>query len=317
MKKLTIIILLTAIQIFSIIFEIKAQNPNDFYNSLIPYSNFYNTRVDPFRGYFKPNTTEWNGPNPSDSEAYFPILVVFVQFADDPVYAPFGSWPIGEAPVYINVMIAIEKNKNQNTPWWDKYNPETEALSSQWMEISRGKLHVISPHFDIIGNDTIKGAFSVLLDSAYKYTAEQQMNQAIWMDLHRQGLTDWTPYDKWRYNNQDGRFYYEKDSIVDFIYKIHRSRGRGPMPSYDGFSALTSSGAGSCLVDTVHSIIADYSWGINGSGFTVSFRGLKSQYIGCTGHEHGHYMMMPGHVQNSRVSYGIGFEGFFSPYDMI
>jgi hypothetical protein len=175
-----------------------------------------------------------------------------------------------------------------------------------WMEISRGKFHAVSP----------SGAFSVVLDSAYKYlppySDEQGMNREIWQKLWDQGLRDWTPYDKWTLNSNNGEFYYRGDSIVDCIYKIHRTRGRGPMPDYAGWNTLSWSG-GNWLVDTANQIKVYSAC----SGFTVSFRGLKSQYIGTCGHEHSHHTLMGGHVQNSKVSYGIGLDGFYSPYDMI
>jgi Secretion system C-terminal sorting domain len=302
MKKLTIKVLISVILIFSAVCGLNAQFLNGFYNGAMPFQQTSKPKTDPFRGYLIPSTSDWDGPNPSNSDAYFPILVVFVQFADDPDGSPFNSWPKGQAPTYMNSMIAITKNQNTNTPWWEKYNPETQTLSSQWMEISRGKLHAISPY----------GSFSVILDSASKYSTESQMNQAIWIDLNRQGLKDWRAYDKWSFNPVDSLFYNVGDSTVDFIYKIHRARGRGPMADHDGYTALAWEG-GEGLVDTVNNIKANYSL----SGFTVSFRGLKSQYLGATGHEHGHFMTMMAHIQNSRVSYGIGMEGFFSPYDMI
>jgi len=311
MKKLIIIILISIIQILNYNYKSYSQSVNGFFDCGMPNTISLNPRTDPFRGLIKPCTTEWNGPNMSDSNAYFPVLVVFVQFADDPSYAPFGSWPLGQAPLYLDSMIATEKNMNSNTPWWEKYNISTEAISSQWMEISRGKFHVISPGIDG------KGAFSVVLGNASNYQTEQEMNQAIWVELHRQGLIDWTAYDKWSFNFQDGRFYNTGDGYVDMIYKIHRARGRGPMQDNDGYSALTANGSGSCLVDTVNNITANYSFSEIGSGFTVSYRALKAQYLLTTFHEHGHFCLMGGHIQNSRVAYGIGLEGFFSPYDMI
>jgi len=302
MKKLAIKVLITAIIMFSIMSGLNAQFLNGLYNGEMPFQHSLIPNTSPFRGFLIPNTTEWDGPNSSSVYAYFPILVVFVQFKDDDPYSPHESWPIGQAPTYLSSMIATDKNQNNNTPWWEKYNPQTQMLSSQWMEMSRGKLHAISPN----------GAFSVVLDSAYKYTNENVMNQAIWVELNKQGLVDWRPYDKWSFNSTDGLFYNVPDSTVDFIYKIHRSRGRGPMPDYAGYAALSWIG-GEGLVDTVNNIKASYSL----SGFTVSFRGLKSQYIATMGHEHGHFMTMMAHIQNSRISYGIGLDYFFSPYDMI
>jgi hypothetical protein len=301
MKNFSIKVLISSFLILITMGALNAQFLNGFYNGGMPEQLPFGSYSTPFRGITKPNTTEWDGPNPSNSNAFYPILVVFVQFADDPEYSPFGSWPKGYAPVYIDSMVAINKNTNSNTPWWEKYSPQTEMLSSMWMEISRGKFHAISP----------SGAFSVVLGNANEYSTEQALNHAIFVELNRQGLTDWRPYDKWTLN-QNGLFYNRGDSIVDCIYKIHRTRGRGPMPDYAGYSALSFSG-GSWLVDTVNSIMAYSGW----SGFTVCFRGLKSQYIGTCGHEHSHHTLMGGHVQNSRVSYGIGLDGFYSPYDMI
>ena len=156
---------------FSIISGLNAQFLNGFYNGAMPYQHTLIPNTNPFRGYLIPNTTEYDGLNNSDTNAYFPILIVFVQFADDPPESPHGSWPIGDAPIYLDSMIATSKNMNSNIPWWEKYNPNTEMISSQWMEISRGKFHVISPY----------GAFSVVLGNASEYadpyTGENYMNQ--------------------------------------------------------------------------------------------------------------------------------------------
>ncbi|MFA7361029.1 MAG: T9SS type A sorting domain-containing protein [Candidatus Kapaibacterium sp.] len=305
MKKLYIKVLITLTIMFSIISGLNAQFLSGFYNGAMLVQMPFGSSTTPFRGISKPNTTEWDGPNPSNDDAYYPVLIVFVQFEDDPPESPHGSWPIGSAPIYLDSMIATEKNTNTNTPWWEKYNPNTEMISSQWMEISRGKFHVISP----------SGAFYVKLDSAYKYlppySNEQGMNKAIWDSITVQGLIDWRPYDQWTLA-QNGQFYNRGDSIVDCIYKIHRSRNRGPMPDYDGWNTLCTAG-GEWMVDNENKIKVHYS----NSGFTVSFRGLKSQYIATCGHEHGHHTLTGNHLQNSRIAYGIGLDFFFSPYDMI
>lgn len=184
MKNLTIKILLTLAIMFTVENELNAQFVNGFYNGEMTYQLPLCPFSTPFRGSTKPNNTEWDGPNLSDPSAYYPVLIVFVQFADDPEYAPFGSWPKGQSPIYLDSIIATTKNMSTTIPWWEKYNPNTEMISSQWMEISRGRFHVISP------SPTGVGAFSVVLGNASEYTSEQQMNQAIWMDLHRQGLID-------------------------------------------------------------------------------------------------------------------------------
>ena|SRR5690606_25506867 len=56
-------------------------------------------------GRVKPNRTTLSGGNPSPEEAYFPVLVVFVQFQDD---ANRSDWP--------------DKNTNGGKPtiWWEE-----------------------------------------------------------------------------------------------------------------------------------------------------------------------------------------------------
>ena len=313
--------LFISVIIFSIIFgtnsEIFSQSMGNGFECSFISPGTQNSMMNPFQGNDKPNTTDWNGPNPSQPQAYFPVLVVFVQFANETTIDPFNSWPAGSAPVFLNSMIATQKNMG-SSPWWEKYNPETQSLSSFWLEVSRGTFHVISP----FSNEYVNGAFSVVLQhdanyySNFGWLAEQEINKDIWIDLHRQGLVDWTPYDKWKYNVADGLFYNERDSIVDFIYKIHRSRGIGGMPNVAGFNQLAWHG-GSGLVDTVNNIYAEYFAGKDGSGITLSFKGLKDQYIGAVTHEHDHYLSLSGHIQNSKAAYGIGLDNFYSPYDMV
>lgn len=311
MKKFLVLLVISIVLICFTQKELFSQGVPWQFDCYTPIVNLNRTCSTPFKGYLKPNTTEWNGPNPSQPQAYFPVLVVFVQFADDPPEDPSGTWPLGGDPSYLNTMIATQKGTNGGANWWLNYNPQTESISSYWMEMSRGKFHVISP-FRLFGKH---GAFSVKLGNASSYQDMNQLNEAIWRDLNAQGLKDWSDYDHWKYNSADNLFYNEPDGKVDFIYKIHRCRGRGPMPDYAGYNVL--GGWGQCLVDTVHNIYVDYSGDYTNSGATISFRGTKFQYIGCSGHEHGHSNYMGGHITNSRECYGIGPDFFSSPYDMI
>ena len=79
MKKLYLKVLITLTIMFSIISGLNAQFLNGFYNGAMPYQHTLIPNTNPFRGYLIPNTTEWNGLNYSDTNAYFPILIVFVQ----------------------------------------------------------------------------------------------------------------------------------------------------------------------------------------------------------------------------------------------
>jgi hypothetical protein len=119
--------------------------------------------LNDFWGLFKPIRTDLSGltPEPPD-EAYFPVLVVFVAFADDP---GLPQWPEDQAPDYFNNFIA--QNKSYNSDWWDAYSETTAPLSDYWLEASRGKMHVLGK------------AYYVQLGNASKYSTEAIMNQAI------------------------------------------------------------------------------------------------------------------------------------------
>lgn len=152
--------------------------------------------------------------------------------------------------------------------------------------------------------------------------AQLEINKEIWLSLNSQGLTDWRYFDRWEYNQSTGYFEFkdlgEGDNIVDMIYKIHKSRNTGGLPNYAGYAKLSWDNAGTeYLVDTANNIKINYGSGIYGSGLTVSYRAQLSQYIGTMGHEHGHYLFSLGHSTYSRVSYGFGYDFFYSPADMI
>ncbi|MCB0729126.1 MAG: T9SS type A sorting domain-containing protein [Ignavibacteriae bacterium] len=315
----TIIIILTSIMLFS---EQKcfSQFP-DFDCHFVADTNV--ATGSSFRGSFKPNRTDSSGTAAAPSDSYFPVLVVFVQFKDE-ASDPRSTWPQNLAPTYLKNVIATEKNTTGN--WWDWYDPDEEVLSSQWMEISRGVFHVISP----VPSPRDTGAFSVVLpynashyDSLGYPGGELAINEDIWKSIRSQGITDWRKYDRWKYNSSDGLYYFSEigqgDGYVDMIYKIHKSRGVGGLVNYAGYNVLSwYSPSTQYLIDTTNNIKISYGNGFQGSGITVSFRGQLAQYIGTVGHEHGHQLFSPyGHSTYSRVSYGFGFDFFYSPFDMV
>ncbi len=140
------------------------------------------------------------------------------------------------------------------------------------------------------------------------------------MNLNSQGVTDWRPYDRWK--KVGSQFYFtnagQADSVVDMIFKVHKSRNTGGLPNYAGYAYLALNHQSvEYTVDTAHSIKVNYGYGSIGSGLTVSFRAQLSQYITTLAHEYGHYLFSLGHSTYSSVSYGFGFDGFYSPSDMI
>ncbi|HRJ98903.1 MAG TPA: T9SS type A sorting domain-containing protein [Ignavibacteria bacterium] len=279
----------------------------------VPDTASFNFSTNPFQGYLKPNRTDSINGVELVSDAFFPVLIVFVQFKNQ-ANDPRDSWPMNLPPVYLDNMISIVKKTTGD--WWNYYNENTEIFSDHWMEISRGKLHIVSP------SPTGKGAFSVVLafdashyDSIGGYLAERTINAEIWDSLRAQGLIDWREYDKWKYD-QNGNFTYERDSVVDMIYKIHKSRNSGGLIDNSGYAGLAghSNNFGfEVIIDPTNDIKINYST----SGVTASFQGQLAQYIGTLGHEHGHFMFSSAHSTYSRVSFGLGFEFFYSPADMI
>jgi len=288
---------------------------------------------NPFQGSIKPNRTDISGGVQAPDEAYFPVLIVFVQFYGE--YSdPYGTWPQNAAPLYLDSLIATSKNINVNTPWWEKYNPATEMFSSHWAEISRGKFHVINP----VPPSYQHKAFSVVLPkTALEYwissgrdhlIAEKMIHNDIWGSIKAQGLTDWRMYDRWKQVNN--MFYFCEpgygDGYVDFIYKIHKSKGEIAwngdtttlLYNATGYNVLSgNSSMTDTVIDATNNIKINYGSSQLGSGVTLSYMGTLSSYIGGLGHEHGHQMYMGGHVTYSRVSYGFGGDNFYSPYDMI
>jgi len=279
----------------------------------LPDENSNNSISSPFEGLYKPNRTDTLNGVALPEDAFFPVIVVFGQFKNE-ASDPRHTWDTNSAPIYLDSLISRTKKSSGN--WWNFYDPGTEILSSHWIEISRGKLHVVSP----------QGAFSVVLSqeasyyAAFGLDADTVINAEIWQSLNSQGLTDWLEYDRWKKVGSQFEFCAlgEGDSLVDMIYKVHKSRNNGGLVDVGGFAQLSSQNPGiKFLADTLNQIKIDYGSGHTGSGLTVSFRGLLAQYLGTIGHEHGHYMINIGHSTYSRVSYGFGYDHFYSPADMI
>ena len=324
LKKIFMLILITISN------DLLSQTMFEF-DCSVSYSSGTNDSIDsPFGGRVKPNRTDLSGGQPAPADSYFPVLVVFIQFKNEP-NDPRNTWPTNSAPTYTGNLIATQKNTVGN--WWNWYDPQTEILSSHWAEVSRGKFHVIGPR------PSGSGAFAVNLSKTgqeyfqlynyNKFKTDSAIHREIWDSIKAQGLTDWRPYDRWR---KDGNLFYftplgEGDGYVDMIYQVFKTRGGATVIDANNVSStLFLDNAGYNLlgnhyfgIDTVdnYGTRIDYGTSHLGSGVTVSFRGQLAQYLGSLGHEHAHQMFSPNHSTYSRVSYGFGYESFYSPADMI
>ena len=261
-----------------------------------------------FRGLYKPLRTDLSGDAPAPSEAYFPVLILFVQFKND---ADFDWWHTNQAPQYLDSMIS--PIKRTNTQWWNAYDENKEMVSDYWMEISQGKMHVCGH------------AYSIILDSTASYyqtlgatTAESVINAEIWKKLNSPSIgINWQLYDRWKDSvvNGEHKFFYQPDNTVDFIYKAHKTTG-GILADHDGFSALA---AYNCAVryevDSANHIYVDYGYSSKGSGCTIDRIAEKNRIFVAASHEHGHFLYANGHITYGKVAYGPGTEANFSPYE--
>jgi hypothetical protein len=140
------------------------------------------------------------------------------------------------------------------------------------------------------------------------------MTREIWNKLNRFYSIDWPKYDKWGWDNVNSTFKYEKDSIVDFIYKIHKTTGDGVMQDNYGYAGL--GGGADYIVDTVNHIKINHGYGVISSGITAIKNQKKYDVLGVVNHEHAHYTYSWGHLTYSKLCYGVGFDTD-SPYDKI
>lgn len=111
MKSIKIILSLILIFLSTDIFS---QTINEQYNCQFFAPSGSNTAIAaPFGGRVKPNRTDRSGGQPAPADAYFPVLVVFVQFKNEPS-DPRGSWPQDSSPTYLNKMISKQKRTAGN-----------------------------------------------------------------------------------------------------------------------------------------------------------------------------------------------------------
>ncbi len=266
-------------------------------------------------GQYKPERTDYNG---IPSTAFFPVLIVFVQFSDESSINPNGhgnNWLPGREPVFIDNLISPVKRDIINGEWWNTYSESTERISDSWMEFSRGHMHIIGE------------AVSVVLPhpSTYYQIGDQgieKMNDDMYEILKQDPNIYWPYYDKWRKN---GDIYeYGQDYYIDMIYKLYRTKISGAgMPAggiaylYNSYQytvnyPIYSSGGNTYYING--------GFGINGSGVTM-FSPSNGEFVtSFSQHEHGHYLYGGGHAPYGKM-FGVmaetGLDECLSPWESI
>ncbi len=312
MKKLMIKQILKFV--FGCLFSLLLFNRNTFAQRLnfidcgTPLSPSYGTPTTFFGGNLKPERSDLTLGMPAPPGSYFPIMIVFVQFADEPDSSI--SWPIGGAPTFMNEMLSFDKVSRAD--WWNSYNPNTQTLTSWWQEASRGKLHALGK------------AYSIVLDhtSAWyaSYGDEGTVNFDVYEKLRQNSTIDWPYYDKWR--KVEGQWKYESDQKVDMIYMVHRRTfSGGPLGLYEGYVPLGfANGQVEYEVDPVNHIKINGSLDENGSGIKILGKfGVadKNLIMRVAGQEHGHYLFGTAHIAYAKMAAGPGSEYFYSPWEEI
>jgi hypothetical protein len=209
----------------------------------------------------------------------------------------------------------ISKNKSYTTNWWEAYNPSTQPISDYWLQVSRGKMHVLGK------------AYSVKLSkNASRYKTESEINQEIWDNLNAQDI-NWSYYDQWTPVWDNGqKFQWGPDGYIDMIYKIYKTRGRSPGSHQAGIASLSGSCTDQTVVQVCNNPPKYIKYGYYSSsgmydplcsGIMASQTGDKNENLAICFHEHTHYLYSDVHIVYGRLGFGPGSEGFFSPYEMI
>lgn len=251
-------------------------------------------------GNYKPERTDnYQGTNDS---SVFPVLIVFVKFPKGEPFTNDLNWPPDGDPVYLNNLIAEQKNNNYGDRWWNAYSEENQRLSDFWMEASRGHFHVTGKAYSITLPNTAS-----YYKVKYGQRGEQKINDDIYAILCQLiSQQEWYFYDKWKQVN--GVFINSPDNYIDMIYKVFRSNADSIGMPIGGISSLNISyqfGPDYSILNTTLKINGAFS--SIGSGITLSpgvgfppltLKGLVS----FSSHEHGHYLFGGSHGMYGKMS---------------
>lgn len=250
-------------------------------------------------GSYKPEKTiGYTGTSTNVGE--FRILVIFVQFDKDDSDPGNESWPAGEAPAYMDDILASTRSTNYGSSWWNAYNSEEETWSDYFMEVSRGKFHVTGK------------AYNIILDNDFEYYQTNGQQTAINNEIYNkvqaiQGFT-WNDYDKW--DPITNSYQYAADDYIDMIYIVHRTWRHGVGLNPGSIAQLDGSS-----FTTNNNKIINPGYGFEGSGcrytpgraffgpdpedYTPYSPFSKAYLMNVQAHELGHY------IQGSHCNYDV------------
>ncbi len=325
--------LITIIMLLLSVYMVKAQNYNPLgFECVISGEPGQVNAVLP-GGVFKPEAIE---KYTFDPNAYFPVLIVYVQFHNDPG-ADVPWWPVTNdvPPTYMGSVIAT--GKNTTADWWNSYHENTATLSDYWMEVSRGKLHLVGQEVHVVLNE--KSYYE-----QFGGTGRDIAMEDLFIALQNNPNINWLNYDKWSKDGSDF-VYGDPDGFVDMLYIVARSNPcseywTGAMGGYfrpNGVRDVCTHGADHTVYNQGGvEIKVRRAFSETGSGFQVS-PGHWGDYcndwitkapmekwamVSFTEHEHGHYLVGPEthyweyHLPYSKINNYYGAEEFLSPYEL-
>lgn len=332
LKSALLMFLFSYLTIFIYPIEAQLYNPYGF-DCIIPGTP-PNSAPSVIGGLYKPEGIADYTTEPS---AYFPVLVVYVQFKNDPG-ADVSWWPkdifgVPQAPEFMGDVIATVKSTNFGSNWWDAYSGSTETLSDYWMEVSRGKLHLVGREVHVVLPEEVS-----YYESFTDGSGRARVMEDLFTALANDESINWLLYDKWAKVN--GNFVYgDGDGFVDMMYIVARSN---PCSDYHpGVGYFRPYGVrDNCTHGSDHTVYNSGgveikvrgSFDENGSGFQISPGGCgngvlyapmpKWATISFSEHEHGHYFFGYGHFFEyhqaySKVNNYWGLEEYLSPYELM
>lgn len=296
-------------------FNINAQIDGKFGFQCTMPTGSYTPDNNLIGGLYKPESID-NYTN--DPNAYFPVLIVYVQFPNDPG-ADVSWWPVSgnQAPTFMGNIISEFKSTNYGTNWWDAYSESNARLSDFWMEVSRGELHLVGEEVHVV------------LPEEYTWYGSHGGTEQIMEDLFSELATvvgsDWPKYDKWGKDGNGDFVYGTGDGFVDMIYLVARSNPSGYFTPAGvmNYCSHTSNGhtvytSGSQTIKIKPAISEE------GAGFQICGGIPLNEWalVSFSGHEHAHYLFGNGnyfewHQQYSKVNNYHGWEEYLSPYELL
>jgi hypothetical protein len=332
LKSALLMFLFSYLTIFIYPIEAQLYNPHGF-DCIIPGTP-PNSAPSVIGGLYKPEGIADYTTEPS---AYFPVLVVYVQFKNDPG-EDVSWWPqdilnVPQPPEFMGDVIATVKATNFGSNWWDAYSSSTETLSDYWMEVSRGKLHLVGREVHVVLPEEVS-YYESFTDGSGRARVMEDLFTALASEIG----SDWPLFDKWAKVN--GNFVYgDGDGFVDMMYIVARSN---PCSDYHpGVGYFRPYGVrDNCTHGSDHTVYNSGgveikvrgSFDENGSGFQISPGGCgngvlyapmpKWATISFSEHEHGHYFFGSGafweyHQTYAKVNNYWGPEEYLSPYELM